>query len=49
MEQLEHAPGAAVYVRLRVDDSTSVFPLSRKFGAGVEEAYELMRRGSGAN
>ena len=29
----QHAPGAAVYVRLRVDDSTSVFPLSRKFGA----------------
>ena len=38
----ENAPGAAVYLRLRVDDSTSVFPLSRKFGAGVDEAFDLM-------
>jgi ornithine decarboxylase len=38
----ENAPGAAVYVRLRVDDSTSVFPLSRKFGTDVEDAYDLM-------
>ena len=38
----EQAPGAAVYVRLRVDDSTSVFPLSRKFGTDVEDAYDLM-------
>ena len=38
----EHAPGAAVYVRLRVDDSTSVFPLSRKFGTDHEDAYDLM-------
>jgi ornithine decarboxylase len=38
----EHAPGAAVYVRLRVDDSTSVFPLSRKFGTDAEDAYDLM-------
>jgi ornithine decarboxylase len=38
----ECAPGAAVYVRLRVDDSTSVFPLSRKFGTDVEDAYDLM-------
>ena len=29
----QHAPGSAVFVRLRVDDSTSIFPLSRKFGA----------------
>jgi ornithine decarboxylase len=38
----EYAPGAAVYVRLRVDDSTSVFPLSRKFGTDAEDAYDLM-------
>ncbi len=38
----EHAPGAAVYVRLRVDDTTSVFPLSRKFGTDVEDAYDLL-------
>ena len=38
----EHAPGAAVYVRLRVDDTTSVFPLSRKFGTDLEDAYDLM-------
>jgi ornithine decarboxylase len=38
----EHAPGAAVYIRLRVDDKASVFPLSRKFGADVEDALDLM-------
>ena len=38
----EHAPGAAVYVRLRVDDKASVFPLSRKFGADVQDAFDLM-------
>jgi hypothetical protein len=38
----EHAPGAAVYVRLRVDDSTSLFPLSRKFGAEAQEARALL-------
>ena len=38
----EYAPGSAVYLRLRVDDSTSVFPLSRKFGAELGGAYDLM-------
>src|SRR4029453_419623 len=38
----QHAPGAAVYVRLRVDDSTSLFPLSRKFGAEAREARALL-------
>jgi ornithine decarboxylase len=38
----QHAPGAAVYVRLRVDDSTSLFPLSRKFGAEAQEARALL-------
>ena len=38
----EHAPGSAVYIRLRVDDSTSIFPLSRKFGAEADEARALM-------
>ena len=38
----EHAPGSAVYVRLRVDDSTSTFPLSRKFGAEAHEARALL-------
>jgi ornithine decarboxylase len=38
----EHAPGAAVYVRLRVDDSSSVFPLSRKFGADPAAARDLL-------
>jgi ornithine decarboxylase len=37
-----HAPGAAVYVRLRVDDSSSRFPLSRKFGAEAHTARALM-------
>jgi ornithine decarboxylase len=38
----EHAPGAAVYVRLRVDDSNAIFPLSRKFGAEAHEARALL-------
>jgi len=37
-----HAPGSAVYVRVRVDDSSSVFPLSRKFGAEAQEARALL-------
>jgi ornithine decarboxylase len=37
-----HAPGSSVYVRLRVEDDTSVFPLSRKFGASVEDAGDLL-------
>jgi ornithine decarboxylase len=39
-----HAPGSAVYLRLRVDDSNSTFPLSRKFGASESEASDLLRR-----
>jgi ornithine decarboxylase len=39
----EHAPGSAVYLRLRVDDSNAVFPLSRKFGASESEAMDLLR------
>jgi len=39
----QHAPGSAVYIRLRVDDSTSIFPLSRKFGAEAYEARALMQ------
>ncbi len=39
-----HAPGSAVYVRVRVDDSRSVFPLSRKFGTEAHEARALMHR-----
>ena len=38
------APGAAVYLRLRVDDSDSVFPLSRKFGATPPEGLRLLLR-----
>ena len=38
----EHAPGAAVYARLRVADDTSLFPLSQKFGASVEAAGDLL-------
>jgi ornithine decarboxylase len=39
----QHAPGSAVYIRLRVDDSTSIFPLSRKFGAEAYEARALLQ------
>ena len=38
----EHAPGSAVYLRLRVDDSASSFPLSLKFGAEPHEARDLL-------
>lgn len=37
-----HAPGCAVTLRLRVDDSLSTFPLSRKFGADPADGVELM-------
>jgi ornithine decarboxylase len=39
-----HAPGASVFVRLRVDDDASLFPLSRKFGASAEAAGDLLLR-----
>jgi ornithine decarboxylase len=42
MKLAKHAPGSAVYIRLRVDDSTSRFPLSRKFGAEAQNARALM-------
>jgi len=37
-----NAPGCSVYLRVRVDDSTSVFPLSHKFGVEPEQARSLM-------
>jgi ornithine decarboxylase len=37
-----YAPGTAVYVRLRVDDTDSVVPLSTKFGASPQDAVNLM-------
>lgn len=37
------SPGSAVYVRLIVEDSLSLFPLSRKFGTSTEEAIRLLR------
>jgi ornithine decarboxylase len=39
-----NAPGSAVYVRLRVDDSAAAFPLSRKFGVQLHAAQELLRK-----
>jgi ornithine decarboxylase len=36
------APGSAVYVRLDVEDSHSLFPLSRKFGTSPDEALRLL-------
>lgn len=39
-----HAPGSAVFVRVRVDDSHSVFPLSRKFGAESHHARALLQQ-----
>ncbi len=36
------APGSEVYVRLAVEDRDSLFPLSGKFGVGVDEAERLL-------
>ena len=36
------APGAAVYVRVVVDDAQSTFPLSRKFGTSIDQAGDLL-------
>ena len=36
------APGSRLYVRLAVDDSTSVFPLSAKFGVDASTALGIM-------
>jgi ornithine decarboxylase len=38
------APGSRVYLRLHVDDRSSQFPLSSKFGAPPHEALPLFRR-----
>ncbi|GIJ43791.1 ornithine decarboxylase [Virgisporangium aliadipatigenens] len=38
-----HAPGSAVYLRIVVDDSSSMFPLSAKLGAQPARARELFR------
>ncbi|MFI5930899.1 type III PLP-dependent enzyme [Actinoplanes sp. NPDC051494] len=38
----EHAPGSAVFLRLHVDDTSSSFPLSRKFGAEPHEGHDLL-------
>lgn len=43
----EHAPGAGVYVRLRVDDARSRFPLSAKFGTPLAQAGRLLRDAQG--
>jgi ornithine decarboxylase len=37
-----HAPGSAVYVRLRVDNTGSGWPLSGKFGVEVSDAVALL-------
>ena len=39
-----NAPGAQVFCRLAVGTAGSVFPLSRKFGTGMDMAAELMVR-----
>lgn len=36
------APGASVYVRLAVDNTGSGWPLSGKFGVGVQDAVKLL-------
>ena len=36
------APGSDVYVRLAVSNAGSLWPLTRKFGVGVEEAIRLV-------
>jgi ornithine decarboxylase len=39
----DNAPGSAVYLRLIVDDSSSMFPLSSKLGADASDARYLFR------
>jgi ornithine decarboxylase len=39
----QHAPGAGVFVRVRVDDSSSRFPLSSKFGTSHDDARRLLQ------
>jgi ornithine decarboxylase len=39
----EVAPGSNVYLRLRVSNQGSSFPLTSKFGANAEQAAELMK------
>ncbi len=39
-----HAPGARVFCRLAVGSAGSVFPLTRKFGTGMDVAASLMVR-----
>ncbi len=43
------APGARVYVRVRVDDTGSVFRFSEKFGAEKEHAAALLERARDMN
>jgi ornithine decarboxylase len=40
----EHAPGSRVYCRILVENKGADWPLSRKFGATVEMARDLMLR-----
>ena len=40
----ESAPGSGVLLRARVDDSASVFQMSRKFGADLPELARLIER-----
>lgn len=37
-----HAPGASVYVRVKLKDQPSFVPLSEKFGCSADEAVDLM-------
>lgn len=37
-----HAPGSRVFVRLRVDDQHSLFPLSQKFGTSIDEGFGML-------
>ncbi len=50
-EELEklalEAPGARVYCRILVENEGADWPLSRKFGATVEDARDLMRNATG--
>jgi ornithine decarboxylase len=40
----EHAPGARVYCRILVENEGADWPLSRKFGATIDRARDLMLR-----
>ncbi|MDL1955729.1 MAG: type III PLP-dependent enzyme [Candidatus Desulfofervidus auxilii] len=50
LEKLDkYAPGCNVYVRISVPNEGSEWPLSKKFGVELDEAFELLKRAKELN